>query len=60
MHGQQNFKYIVNRVTELYTKKLLLLYLPLHAWLQDAGDSWSETNMVTKIGVVLRTQQHVL
>jgi len=36
------------------------LYLQLHASLQNAGDELSETNMVTKIWVVLCTQQHVL
>jgi len=49
-----------NHVTELYTNKSLFLYLQLHASWQDDGDAWCETNMVTKFGVILRTQQHVL
>jgi hypothetical protein len=54
----QSTIYQSNHVTELYTKDLLLLYLQLHASFQDSR--LSDANMVTKIGVVLRTQPHVL
>jgi len=63
IHGKQNFKSLVTMLQN-YAQKKLLLYLQLHASLQNAGDALSETNMVTKIGIVPCTQQqqqqHVL
>jgi uncharacterized protein YueI len=60
IQGQQNLKFIVT-ISQKYTQRnYLFLYLQLHASLEDDGEAVSETNMVTKIGVVLRTQKHVL